>query len=96
MLDLVIRGGTLIDGTGASRASADVGIRDGLIDAVGRVAERGRREIDASGLLLTPGLVDVHTHFDGQVTWEPLLSPSCWLGVTTVVMGNCGVGSGSA
>jgi N-acyl-D-aspartate/D-glutamate deacylase len=95
MLDLVIRGGRVIDGTGAPATSADVGIRDGRIAAVGpagRLGERGAREIDARGLLVTPGWVDVHTHYDGQVTWDPLLTPSCWHGVTTVVMGNCGVG----
>jgi N-acyl-D-aspartate/D-glutamate deacylase len=92
VLDLVIRGGTVIDGSGGPRATADVGVRDGRISEVGRVDEPARRELDASGLLVTPGWVDVHTHYDGQATWDSLLSPSCWHGVTTVVMGNCGVG----
>ncbi len=92
MLDLVIRGGTIVDGSGGERFTGDVGIQGGRIAAVGRVDEKGRREIDAAGLLVTPGWVDVHTHYDGQVTWDPLLTPSCWHGVTTVVMGNCGVG----
>jgi N-acyl-D-aspartate/D-glutamate deacylase len=92
LLDTVIRGGTIVDGTGRPGFSGDVGIRAGRVTAVGRVAERGAREIDASGLLVTPGWVDVHTHYDGQVTWDPQLTPSCWHGVTTVVMGNCGVG----
>jgi N-acyl-D-aspartate/D-glutamate deacylase len=69
-----------------------VAIDDGVIVATGRVAERGKREIDAAGRLVTPGWVDVHTHYDGQVTWEPILAPSSWHGVTTLVMGNCGVG----
>jgi N-acyl-D-aspartate/D-glutamate deacylase len=92
MHDLVIRGGMLIDGTGAPARGADVAIDGGRIASVGRVTERGRGELDARGLLVTPGFVDVHTHYDGQVTWDPYLSPSCWHGVTTVVMGNCGVG----
>jgi N-acyl-D-aspartate/D-glutamate deacylase len=92
MHDLVIRGGTLVDGTGAPAREGDVAIDGERIAAVGRVAERGREELDARGLLVTPGFVDVHTHYDGQVTWDPYLSPSCWHGVTTVVMGNCGVG----
>jgi N-acyl-D-aspartate/D-glutamate deacylase len=92
MHDLVIRGGTIIDGTGAPRRIGDVAIRDGVIAEVGVVSEPGKREIDASGLIVAPGFVDVHTHYDGQVTWDPMLSPSCWHGVTTVVMGNCGVG----
>jgi len=92
MLDRLIRGGTLVDGTGARPRKGDVGIRDGLIAVVGEVEEDAREEIDASGLLVTPGWVDVHTHYDGQVTWDPEITPSSWHGVTTVVMGNCGVG----
>ena len=90
--DLVVRGGTVVDGTGAERRAADVAVDDGRITAVGDVAAGGREELDATGLLVTPGWVDVHTHYDGQVTWDPLLIPSSWQGVTTVVMGNCGVG----
>jgi N-acyl-D-amino-acid deacylase len=90
--DLVIRGGTLVDGSGAPARRADVAVEGERIRAVGEVAERGRREIDARELLVTPGWVDIHTHYDGQVTWDPRLTPSSWHGVTTVVMGNCGVG----
>jgi N-acyl-D-aspartate/D-glutamate deacylase len=90
--DLVIRGGVVVDGTGAPAREADVAIDGRTITAVGTVAGRGRDEIDADGLLVTPGFVDIHTHYDGQVTWDPYLSPSCWQGVTTAVMGNCGVG----
>ncbi|HIF94112.1 MAG: amidohydrolase family protein [Myxococcales bacterium] len=92
MLDLIIRGGTVIDGTGAPRFQADIGIRGGQIVTVGETDEQADHEIDAQGLLVTPGWVDVHTHYDGQVTWDPYLTPSIWHGVTTVVMGNCGVG----
>src|SRR4051812_24329092 len=92
MHDLVIRGGQLVDGTGAPRRTADVGITDGVVAEVGRVDTKGRQEIDADGALITPGFVDIHTHYDGQITWDPLLTPSCWHGVTTIVMGNCGVG----
>ncbi len=92
MHDLVIRGGTVVDGSGAAARTADVAVDGDRIVAVGRVEGRGRRELDADGLLVTPGFVDVHTHYDGQATWDPLVTPSSWHGVTTVVMGNCGVG----
>ncbi len=97
MHDLVIRGATIVDGTGAPAFTGEVAITDGLITAVhseadGHIEGSAGRIIDADGLLLTPGFVDMHTHYDGQVTWDPLLTPSCWQGVTTVVMGNCGVG----
>jgi len=90
--DLVIRGGTVVDGTGAPARSADVALSGGRIAAVGRVDGRGAREVDADGAIVTPGFVDIHAHYDGQATWDRHLSPSSWHGVTTVVMGNCGVG----
>jgi N-acyl-D-aspartate/D-glutamate deacylase len=92
MHDLVIRNGKIVDGTGAAPRMADIAIDGDKISAVGSDVGEGRREIDATGHLVTPGWVDVHTHYDGQVTWDPYLSPSSWHGVTTVVMGNCGVG----
>jgi N-acyl-D-aspartate/D-glutamate deacylase len=92
MHDLVIRGGTLVDGTGAPPRQGDLALDQGLITAVGGEVGPGTREIDATGLLVTPGFVDVHTHYDGQVSWDALMEPSIYHGVTTVVMGNCGVG----
>ena len=92
MHDIVIRNGTLIDGSGAPRSVGDIAIDGPLITQVGGKAGAGQREINADGALVTPGWVDVHTHYDGQVTWDPYLTPSSWHGVTTVVMGNCGVG----
>ena len=92
MYDLIIRNGTVIDGTGADRKVADIAIANGRIVKVGEVLERSDSEIDAKGKLVTPGWVDIHTHYDGQATWDPILAPSSWHGVTTVVMGNCGVG----
>jgi N-acyl-D-amino-acid deacylase len=92
MHDLVIRGGTVVDGTGVPPRRADVAVDDGLVTEVGAVDGNGTRTIDADGLLVTPGWVDVHTHYDGQATWDDVLAPSAWHGVTTVVMGNCGVG----
>jgi N-acyl-D-amino-acid deacylase len=93
MHDLILRAGTVVDGTGVAPRTADVAVDGDQITEVGDLkGERARREVDADGLLVTPGFVDMHTHYDGQATWDPLLSPSCWHGVTTVVMGNCGVG----
>jgi N-acyl-D-aspartate/D-glutamate deacylase len=92
MHDIVIRGGTILDGTGAAEFAGDVAIDDGHIAQVGGKAGPSKREIDANGLLVTPGWVDVHTHYDGQATWDPVLAPSSWHGVTTVLFGNCGVG----
>ena len=90
--DLVIRGGTVVDGTGSEPFEADVGVKDGRIASVGKVAGAGAEEIDAKGRLVIPGFVDIHTHYDGQATWDARLQPSSWHGVTSVVMGNCGVG----
>jgi len=90
--DLVIRGGNVADGLGGPLRVADVAVKDGKIAAVGKVAGKGTEEIDAKGLLVTPGFVDIHTHYDGQATWDTRLQPSSWHGVTTAVMGNCGVG----
>src|SRR5512140_3802728 len=90
--DLIIRGGTVADGTGTGTREADVAVKDGKIAAVGVVPGKGKEEIEAKGLLVTPGFVDIHTHYDGQATWDSRLQPSSWHGVTTAVMGNCGVG----
>ena len=90
--DMVIRGGTVVDGTGAEPYAADVAIKDGLIAAVGKIDGSGAEEIDATGLVVTPGFIDLHTHYDGQAIWSERLNPSSGHGVTTVVMGNCGVG----
>jgi len=90
--DLVIRGGTVIDGSGEDPGCGDVAVSGGRIAAVGAVAGTGAEEIDARGLLVTPGFVDIHTHYDGQAAWGARLTPSSWHGVTTVVTGNCGVG----
>jgi N-acyl-D-amino-acid deacylase len=90
--DLVIRGGIIVDGTGCPKFTGDVAIDGAAISAVGGRAGPARRDIDADGLLVTPGWVDIHTHYDGQATWDPVLAPSSWHGATTILMGNCGVG----
>ena len=92
MHDLILEGGTVVDGTGASPREADVALDGARITGVGKGLGPARRTLDARGKLVTPGFVDIHTHYDGQATWDALLTPSCWHGVTTVVMGNCGVG----
>ncbi|HAC81184.1 MAG TPA: amidohydrolase, partial [Deltaproteobacteria bacterium] len=89
--DLVIRGGELVDGTGAEPRRGDLAIDGNKITAVGKVSGSGREEIDATGRLVTPGFVDVHTHLDAQIGWDPLLTPVSWHGVTTALIGNCGV-----
>ena len=90
--DLVIRNGKIIDGSGSKPFFGDIAIDDGIITSVGKINSSGNKELDAKGNLVTPGWVDIHTHYDGQVSWDPYLTPSSWHGVTTAVMGNCGVG----
>src|SRR3984885_3125943 len=90
--ELIIRSGAVVDGNGGEPFPGDVAVDHGVIAAVGIVSGRGEREIDAAGAVIAPGFVDVHTHYDGQATWDDRLQPSSWHGVTTVVMGNCGVG----
>ncbi|HVT19851.1 MAG TPA: amidohydrolase family protein, partial [Mycobacteriales bacterium] len=93
MYDLVISGGTVVDGTGSASYSADVAVQEGRIVEIGQIdAASARERIDADGALVAPGWVDIHTHYDGQVTWDDALEPSASNGVTTLVMGNCGVG----
>ena len=89
--DLIIRGGSVIDGTGSPARTADVAIDGDRVIEIGRVAGKGKREINADGLVVTPGFVDIHTHLDAQLAWDPIGSSSCWHGVTSVVLGNCGV-----
>jgi len=92
VLDLLIKNGALVDGTGAPARRADVGIAGGRIAAVGEGTENAKRTIDASDLVVAPGFIDPHTHYDAQICWDGALTPSSWHGVTSVVMGNCGVG----
>ncbi|MGL6112066.1 MAG: amidohydrolase family protein, partial [Rubrivivax sp.] len=90
MLDLLISGATVVDGTGAAAVQADVGVKDGRIVEVGRITQAAQERIDAAGAWLTPGFVDIHTHYDGQASWDETFSPSIHHGVTTLTMGNCG------
>lgn len=92
MFDLIIKGGSIADGTGGAKFTGDIAVKDGMITEVGKVSGAARETVNADGLLVTPGWVDIHTHYDAQSTWDPLLTPSGWNGVTTAVMGNCGVG----
>src|SRR5437879_13543870 len=92
--DILIRNGTVIDGTGASARRADVGIASGKIVEVGELSGSARRTIDADGLVVAPGFIDPHTHYDAQICWDGATTPSSWHGVTSVVMGNCGAGIG--
>ena len=94
MLDLLIRGGTLVDGSGAAPYSADLGVQDGRIVEIGSITEAARETVDASGAWVTPGFIDIHTHYDGQATWDDAMEPSAGQGVGTAIMGNCGVGFG--
>jgi N-acyl-D-amino-acid deacylase len=90
MFDLIIRNGTVVDGSGLSRFRADVGIADGRIVAIGAHGEAARQTIDAEGHVVAPGFIDAHTHMDAQIFWDPIGTCSCWHGVTSVIMGNCG------
>ena len=92
MYDLLLKGGTIVDGTGAPAFRGDVGVTDGVIVEIGTLSGAAREVLDADGALVTPGFVDPHTHYDGQATWDHQLAPSCWHGVTTAILGNCGVG----
>ena len=92
MHDLLIKGGTIVDGTGAASFTGDIAVKDGKIAEAGNITSAARRSIDASGLMVAPGWVDIHTHYDGQASWDAQMTPSSWHGVTTAVMGNCGVG----
>ena len=91
MLDIAIRNGTIVDGTGAPAFQGDVGIKGDRVVAVGEVSESAAREIDATGRIVTPGFVDTHTHLDAQIFWDPYASPVCWHGSTTALIGNCSV-----
>ena len=90
--DLVVRAGSVLDGTGSEPYTADIGVKDGIIQEIGRINSKTYQEVDADGAIVTPGFVDIHTHYDGQATWSNRMSPSSHHGVTTAVMGNCGVG----
>src|SRR5262245_51007674 len=92
LFDLTIRGGLLVDGSGASARRGDLGVRNGRIAALGAVRGPSLRELDASGCVVAPGFIDVHTHYDAQLLWDRGLGSSSWHGVTTVVIGNCGLG----
>lgn len=92
MFDLIVRGGTVVDGSGAKPYRADIAINGDVIADIGQLHAPARHDVDATGCLVTPGFVDIHTHYDGQAIWSPLLTPSSVHGVTTVVIGNCGVG----
>ena len=91
MHDIVIRGGLIVDGTGSEPYQADLAIKDGKIAAIGEITESAEREIDATGKIVTPGFVDIHTHLDAQIAWDPDMTPISWHGVTTALIGNCGV-----
>ena len=90
--DIIVRNGTIADGTGGATYEADIALTNGEISAIGKISAHGKEEIDARGKLVTPGFIDIHTHYDGQAIWDPHTAPSSWHGVTTAVMGNCGVG----
>jgi N-acyl-D-amino-acid deacylase len=90
MFDLVIRGGTVVDGSGRPRYRADVGVRGGRIASIGKISETGSEEVDAEGKFVAPGFIEIHTHMDAQVFWDPLGTCSSWHGITTAVLGNCG------
>src|SRR5581483_12261857 len=93
MYDILISGGTVVDGSGEAAHAADVGIKDGTVAGIGaNLSAGGDSQIDATGLIVAPGFVDVHTHYDAQLSWDPCATPSIWHGVTTIVTGNCGVG----